>query len=197
MWEMAENSDKTPANRPNCWGNEAVLIDRFNKGDESAFEQIMKENAADVAALANRLLGWPGEVEDVVQNVFVKAFTGLRKFRRRSRLKTWLFAITINECRRHRRRQMLRLRLPAKAHRNLSSPAAFAGVMNGERLNRVRRAVLSLPAKYREAVVLRYLQGLSMKQASEVLGITVNALHVRLTRARQRLKRNLTGLLEE
>lgn len=178
------------------------LVGQFNRGDESAFEKIVERYAADVAALANRLLGWSGEVEDVTQEVFLAAFLGLKRFRCDCSLKTWLFTITINTCRTYRHRRKLRqlktipiltkdvrMRLPPTAERS-NSP------MDPENFTRIRRAVVGLPAKYREPVVLRYLQELPTEEIVRILGISRSALHVRLSRARERLRQELTELIE-
>ena len=170
--------------------DDELLVERFSRGDESAFERIVERYSAEVAALANRLLGWPGDVEDVTQDIFLAAFLGLRKFRRDCKLKTWLFTITINKCRSFRHRRLLRLRWLPRSPTNRDSP------MNAEDFERVRRAVAALPAKYREPVVLTYLQGLAADQISRMLGISRNALHVRLSRARERLKNDLAELWE-
>jgi RNA polymerase sigma-70 factor (ECF subfamily) len=69
--------------------------------------------------------------------------------------------------------------------------------MDKETFSRVRRAVQALPQKYREVVVLRYLQGLEPDEVGELLGIRVNAVQVRLNRARTRLKEQLGDLFEE
>ncbi|HSW01137.1 MAG TPA: RNA polymerase sigma factor [Sedimentisphaerales bacterium] len=136
---------------------EPDLAVQFRRGDDSAFDRIVARHSAEVAALANRLLGWPGDVDDVVQEVFIAAFLGLRKFRGQCRLRTWLFAITVNKCRswRLRRRRLLSL---AK----VDDPEAIAGpdpgsdkaAMDEETFTRVRRAVQALPRKYREVIVL-------------------------------------------
>ena len=75
--------------------------------------------------------------------------------------------------------------------------AADKPVISKETFSRVQRAVRALPPKYREPIVLRHIQELSMKEASDILGITVNTLQVRLSRARKRLKQDLAELLEE
>ncbi|MHC4680620.1 MAG: RNA polymerase sigma factor [Planctomycetota bacterium] len=176
-----------------------LLVERFSRGDESAFERIVERYSADVAALANRLLAWPGDVEDVTQDVFLAVFLGLKKFRRDCRLKTWLFAITINKCRSNRHRRCLHLRrFSQAAGETLSVPAATeqAGPMEAEDLDRVRRAVAALPVRYREPVVLRYLQELPTDEIGRILGISQNALQVRLSRARKRLKQDLAELIE-
>ena len=170
--------------------NDELLVEQFSRGDESVFERIVEHYSAEVAALANRLLGWPGDVEDVTQDVFLAAFLGLKKFRCDCRLRTWLFTITINKCRSHRHRRLLRLRpLP-------QSPTSRESPLNAEDFDCVRRAVAGLPARYREPVVLAYLQGLETDEISRMLGISKNALHVRLSRARERLKKDLAELWE-
>ena len=104
---MAETSAKSPAGAAhNDTLENEVLVQQFNQGRAWAFERIVEANQAEIATLANRLLGWAGDVEDVVQDVFLSAFVGLKKFRCQSSLKTWLFTITINECRNYRYKQM-------------------------------------------------------------------------------------------
>ena len=177
-----------------------LLVKKFNQGDDSAFDRIVREYSADIAKLANRLLGWTGDVEDVTQNVFLAAFLGLKKFRCRCSLKTWLFTITINKCRTYRYKQMLRLKRFSKAAHRLPGktiPTADKTSMDTETFNLIRQAVTALPAKYREPIVLRYLQELPTNEISKILGISKNALQVRLSRARKRLKYDLAELIQE
>jgi len=177
-----------------------LLVEQFNRGDDSAFDRIVEEYSVDIAVLANRLLGWPGDVEDVVQDIFLAAFLGLKKFRCECSLKTWLFIITINKCRSHRYKRMLRLRFFSRAAGKIAPVSPHPSdrtPIDNETFSRVRRAVTALPAKYREPVVLRYLQELSTDKISRILGISENALHVRLSRARKRLKQDLAELIEE
>lgn len=179
---------------------EQTLVDRVLQGDDSAFDGIVERYAADVAALANRLLGWPQDVDDVVQDVFLAAFTGLKKFRGDCRLRTWLFTITVNMCRRRQRRRIFRIRTAPIDEAGLDvciEDNVERAAMDTEALTRVRRAVRALPPKYREVVVLRYLQGLETAETCELLGITPNAMQVRLTRAKQQLRENLGEMIEE
>jgi len=178
---------------------EQALVERFRRGDDSAFERIVESHSAAIAALANRVLGWPRDVEDIVQDVFVAAFVGLKKFRGDCHLRTWLFTITINRCRSYRYRGVLRLRRTTLED---IDPALACGrntedaVMAEENFARVRRAVRALPAKYREVVVLRYLQELETNEICEILGISGNTMQVRLNRARKRLREDLAQLIE-
>ena len=179
--------------------DDELLIEQFRRGDESAFERIVERHSAEVAALANRLLGWPGEVEDVTQEIFLAAFLGLKKFRCECSLKTWLFTITINKCRSYRYKLLLRRRRFEQAADKTSLPSALVTKKNPvstEEYNRIRSAVAALPARYREPVVLKYLQELDTDKISRILGISKNALHVRLSRARKRLEPELAKLIE-
>ena len=178
---------------------EQALVEGFRQGDDSAFDRIVERHSAEVAALANRLLGWPGDVDDIVQDVFVAAFLGLKRFRGECRLRTWLFTITVNKCRSHRLRRLRRIR-PASVKANaMVSPdgSSDQAAMDAETFTRVRRTVQTLPQKYREVVVLRYLQGLETGEICELLGITVSAMQVRLNRARKRLREQLGDLFED
>jgi len=197
---MAKSGERLQADPTQSADGDELLVTRFGDGDESAFDAIVRGHCTDVAALANRLLGWPGDVDDVVQDVFLAAYLGLKKFRCKSTLKTWLFTITINQCRRWRYRRILRLKALSKHARNASPAVADASdepAISKETFTRVQRAVTALPLKYREPIVLRHLQELSMKEASRILGITVNTLQVRLNRAKKRLKNDLAELMEE
>jgi len=179
--------------------DDQFLVEQFSRGDKAAFEKIVERYSADVAALANRLLGWPGEVEDVTQDVFLAAFLGLKEFRRQCSLKTWLFTITINKCRNYRYRRMLRRRQLSRAADEAPLPSARTATKNPmdvETVDLVRRVVTAMPAKYREPLVLRYLQELPTDEISQILGISRNALHVRLSRARKRLQQDLAELME-
>ena len=180
--------------------DDEALVQRFNRGDESVFEQIVQKYSANVAGLANRLLGWPGEVDDITQDVFVSAYLGLKKFRCECSLRTWLFTITINKCRSYKYRRLLRLKVFSKAGRKgylARHRAADKAPMDSEIFERVRQAVAALPAKYREPVVLRYLQELSTSEICRLLGISRNLLQVRLNRAKKRLRQELVDLMEQ
>lgn len=173
---------------------------RFARGDGSAFAEIVSAHQGRISRLVYRLLGWRDEADDVVQEVFLAALKNLRRFRGRSSLSTWLTRIAINKCRTHRRRRFLRERLFRAAGDEAGlvrvGPADRAH-MAGETFERVRRAVARLPGRYREVVVLRYLEEMPVEQITRTLGLSRNAVEVRLHRARQRLRAALAGLIEE
>ena len=197
---MAETNAKSlasPAHNNNI--DDELLVKQFNNGDKSAFDKIVEKYTADVAVFANRLLGWPGDVDDVVQDIFLAVLLGLRKFRCECSLKTWLFTIIINECRNYRYKRMLQLKIFSKAadKKSLSpSDPADKKAMDKDTFDRIQRAIKALPAKYREPLVLKYLQETPTNEIGRILDISQNTLQVRLTRARKRLRKDLAGLIE-
>ncbi len=173
-----------------------VLTEQSSRHEEVSFESLVAQYSGDVGLLANRLLGWPGEVEDITQDVFLTAFVGLKKFRHDCDIKTWLFKITINKCHTFRYKQFLFRRKTINKTNSDFPPAADSKMLDDESYEKVRKAVKALPARYREVIVLKYLQELEIEEICKVLRISANTLHVRLNRAREKLKIELKGIME-
>lgn len=176
-----------------------LLVRRFASGDLSAFDHIVKRHQQRVAKLAWRLLGWTDEAEDVVQDVFLAAYKKLADFRGQASLGSWLTAITINKCRTWRRRRLLRWKIQSAAlldgHACLDEKNE--STIDQETCDQLRRIIQKLPAKLREVIILRYLEEMSIMEMTAVLHITENTVHVRLNRARTRLREHLGNLFEE
>jgi RNA polymerase sigma-70 factor (ECF subfamily) len=171
------------------------LLTQAAAGDRLAFAQLALRHQDRVTKLAYRLLGWRGEVEDVVQDVFVAVLRNLPCFRGESQFTTWLYRITVNECRRARRKRLLRLSF-WRSHPVSAQGAEHDSIRRKETSEQVRSAVRSLPAHSREVVVLRYLEELPIVEIGRILGLRPNAVEVRLSRARRQLQAALGGLLE-
>jgi RNA polymerase sigma factor (sigma-70 family) len=194
---MAETNAKS---RDFSADDEKSLIEQFKNGDTDVFDKIIARYAPDLAALTNRLLGWPGDVDDLLQDIFLAAFVGLKKFRCQCSLKTWLFTITINKCRTHWLKKKLRLKKISTNKHNFrlrQNNNADKNSIEKETFDHVRRAVNFLPAKYREPIILKYLHQLPTDQIKKVLNIDTNTLNVRLSRARKKLKNQLAALIED
>ena len=161
-------------------------------------ERLIAAHEPRVRRLAARLLGWRGDIDDVVQDVFLTAFKRLDTFRGEANLATWLARVTINRCRTYQRRQVLRLKwFRRQRDEKHSSPAADASSLRDETSQRVRNAIAQLRAKDRETIVLFYLEELSIAEIAGTLNATNNAIEVRLHRARQRLKGFLGDLVRD
>jgi len=176
-----------------------LLVRRFAEGDLSAFDHIVERHQQRVAKLAYRLLGWTDEAEDVVQDVFLAAYKKLADFRGQASLGSWLTAITINKCRTWRRRRLLRWKIHSAAlfDANTCTDEKNERTFDQETCNQLRRSIQKLPAKLREVIILRYLEEMPIADMTAVLHITENAVHVRLNRARARLREKLGNLFEE
>lgn len=179
--------------------DEKSLAQRFAEGDAAAFEAIVAMHRPRITRLVYRLLGWPADVDDMVQEVFLSALTKCRKFRGESALATWLTVIALNKCRTHRRGLLSRWRTLRRASRRpiQMQAAADAATLKDDTLAQVRDAIKRLNARDREVIVLHYLEDRGVPEMAELIGIRNNAVEVRLHRARQRLKKLLEPLVEE
>jgi RNA polymerase sigma factor (sigma-70 family) len=183
------------------------LAVRFAAGERAAAEEVLAQYTPRITRLVRRMLGWRSDVDDVVQDIFVTAFASRRKFRGGSRLETWLMRIAINGCRAFHRRRLLRGELfnrwrdanydPASADldRRAALPDDLASA--AERMAAVRLAVAELPAKYREVVILYYLEETTAQESAEILGLKRNSVEVRLSRARKMLGQRLGKLIDQ
>lgn len=177
-----------------------LIVERFARGDASAFEELVANHYAQVARLTQRLLGWREDAEDVVQEVFIAAYQHLHRFKGDSSLGTWLVAITVNQCRSHQRKWLVRLKLVRRLMSLAPGQAAPArsNEEQDEVARQVRDAVGRLPPRDREMIVLHHLEEMSVERMAQVLSVKRNAVEVRLHRARQRLKALLPkGIGEE
>lgn len=164
--------------------------------DPDAVASLIQNHESAIRRLVARMLAWSSDAPDVVQDVFATAIVALPGFRGESGLETWLMRIAINRCRRHiRRRRVIEL-FRRSAVPKAASPGADP-IDRAETNAAVRRAVAALPAKYREVVVLRYLEERSAKETAEILNERANTLDVRLHRARGMLEAALGHLWNE
>ena len=173
---------------------DAADASRVVAGDLAAFEGIVRRWQSRLVGLAWRFCRDRGAAEDMAQEAFLKAYRSLASFRGDSTFSTWLTAIALNSYR-------SRLRAEGPPLVGLDSARAFgieAGVQREleehERAEAVRRAVLTLPARYREPIVLFYLQERDLAETARVLGLAEGTLKSRLYRGRELLKRRCAAL---
>ncbi len=177
--------------------DERELVAQLVRGDPLAFDRVVERYQQRVASLANRLLGWTNETDDIVQDVFVSVLNRVGSFEGRSSLWTWIARITINRCRSWQRSAWLRRKLlggGAVVDGPQESPVVEHQAVRDETAKLVRVAVCALPNKYREVIVLRYLEELSIEEVAEMLGLARGTVDVRLTRARKKLAVHLEHL---
>ncbi len=167
------------------------------KAKALGFEELVAAHGGHVNRLVYRLLGWSGEAEDVSQEVFLAALKNLKKFRGQSNVSTWLTRIAVNKVRSHQRKLGSRIRAmkaAARMGKQRGELGPEAASVDREVFGRVRGAVQNLPSRYREVVVMRYLEQMPSSEIVQVLGISRSAMDARLHRARKRLKQVLSDL---
>lgn len=177
------------------------LIDMARDGDHPSFEELVRRTYADTYTLAFRLVGDEEDARDVVQETYLRAHKGIKRFRGDAQFSTWLHRITANCANTYlgRRGRHEHDPLPddpaiADSHPQVD-PEQHAGI--GDLREQLTEALLALPPKLRAVVVLRDIYDLPHDSIAEQLGITESAAKVRLHRARKRLRERLYPLGEE
>ncbi|HEY2584195.1 MAG TPA: sigma-70 family RNA polymerase sigma factor [Tepidisphaeraceae bacterium] len=173
------------------------LAEQVACGDPAAFERLIQLYEPRVTRLAHRLMGWAGDVDDIVQDVFLAALRSGHRFRRDASLWTWLSAITLNCCRNRHRRKAIGDRVLELVRGQKVSEPADAAALQDESVREVRTAMAGLPAKDREVIVLFYLEHRTIAEMGQMLRATPNAIEVRLHRARRRLRDLLAPYMKD
>jgi RNA polymerase sigma-70 factor, ECF subfamily len=190
---------------------EAQFIERLKRGDAAAFETLVNERSGEIYGLLYRLTENAEEARDLTQETFLRAFQSIAHFRGESDLRTWIYRIAINQARnrwrwwRRRRRDATvsidapeigggRLGLIATLKSNTIKDPEQDTLAN-ERERALKKALSSLRRVYREAVILRDIEGFAYEEIAATLEISVGTVKSRLARGRQELRRKLEGSL--
>jgi RNA polymerase sigma-70 factor (ECF subfamily) len=188
--------------------DEAPLVAELKAGSEQAFAYLLAVYQNPVFNLATRILDNPAEAPDVLQDVFMKVFKGIRQFHGDSTLKTWIYKIAVHEASNHRRGWKRRhwhepmsiddtgAEVALSAAEGLaSSETPYRLLEQAERQELLRRALASLTQPYRTVVVLREIEGLAYDEIAQVTGMAEGTVKSRLMRGRELLRRKLSSCL--
>ena len=186
--------------------DDLALVDRALSGDRRAFEPLVRRHERRVFRVTLAVLGNVEDAEEAMQDAFVKAFRHLNQFRRESQFTTWLTRIAINEAlqKRQGRKDMVSLDesreieeqfVPRRPDLWHADPEKLYGKQELRQIIEV--AIQTLPAIYREAFILRDVEGMTAQQSAEAIGVTIGALKSRLLRARLMMRETLAPSLEE
>jgi RNA polymerase sigma-70 factor (ECF subfamily) len=179
---------------------EAELIQRACNGDKEAFYSLVHPCEGAIYSVAVSILNNPEDAEEAVQEAVLKALSHLTDFRGEAKFSTWLIRITINEARLKLRRDRRHLYESVDEQRASEHgeyfPKDFADwrEVPSEALQRkelgeaLKRAIASLPLKYREVLILRDVQQLRIEEVARILGITEGSVKTRLLRARLQMR---------
>lgn len=187
--------------------DEAKLIERAKQGDKAALSELVNRYSERIYNLALRILRNKEDAEDVLQETFLAVVEKLHTFDGRSSFFTWIYRIATNA-------SLMRLRKKKLIFQNLVDNDDFQetvesrvfidwsqdpslNVFDEEVKRRIDEAVNKLSDIYRSVFILRDIEGLSIKETSEILGITEENVKIRLRRARQYLRDHLSDYFEE
>jgi len=181
------------------------LAEAARNGDRAAFTALVSSHKASLYRLARRFIGNADDAYDVVQDTFISAWLALSGFDSKQSFGPWVRTILLNKCRDFSRRRAVRNRLLQWLTHSATTEDGSESDREGEaelddapRLRALDGAIAALPVRYKEALVLTAIQGLSHREAADQLGITPKAVELRVHRARKRLQDQLqeskTGL---
>jgi RNA polymerase sigma-70 factor (ECF subfamily) len=172
--------------------DDAELVLRAQRGDLSAYQELMQMYQALAFRTAFVIVGSAADAEEAVQDGFTKAYLALGRFRRGNPFRPWLLTIVANEARNRRRsagrRQALSLRAADDARLSDPAPPADTAVLSRERNEQLLVAVDGLPEEQRLVVLCRFILDLSEAETAAVLGLRAGTVKSRLSRALDRLR---------
>jgi RNA polymerase sigma-70 factor (ECF subfamily) len=171
------------------------LIKRFNKGDTSAFEEIVLKYQDRIYNLCRRMLGNADDAQDAAQDVFLKAYQALPKFQPDASLYTWLYRIATNTCIDYRRKPVFESLFgrfeegERLIHDRASDAPSPEKLYQSRQIDKALQECLGkLSAKLRAIIVLKEVEELSYEEMSETLDISIGTVKSRLARARKELQ---------
>lgn len=176
------------------------LMLRFQKGDERAFEELVRKHTRRILNLVYRYLGDAARAEDVSQDIFVKVYRERMKYEPKATFYSWIHRIAVNHCLNEIRSRKIRTTLAAPLNDflqdrqggNPDDPLSLRELRQA-----VKSAIDGLPGNQRMAVILARYEEMSYDQIAETMGLSLEAVKSLLFRARETLKQALAQYARE
>lgn len=180
--------------------SDAQLVARSLAQDQAAFGQLIGRHASTIVNLSYRMVGNRAEAEDLAQETFLSAYKALSTFRADSKFSTWLYRIATNKC-----KDWLRVKRPGQGQYDLDADESLDLYVSEDRTPEVllsrqqvaqelEQVIQRLPPLYREAFVLKHVEGLSYEEMEDILGVSGDTLKMRVYKGRVQLSRELAAL---
>lgn len=188
-----EGHDPTRSSKIVALMTDEELVDFVCRGETRHFEELVRRHQDAVYSMASRYASAAGDVEDIAQEVFLRAFRSIGSFRREAKFSTWLYRITYNMCVDWARKKRSRPSLPLEEGGDVADRRTDveAEVLAGQEREEVQRAAGELEERYRSVIMMYYYEELSYEDIASVLGIRPKTVETRLYRARKALRRAL------
>lgn len=182
------------------------LVERAQKGDKRAFELLVMKYQRKLARLLSRMVRDPGEIEDITQESFIKAYRALPQFRGESAFYTWLYRIAVNTAKNYLvargRRAPTTTILDSDEAENLEGSELLhdistpdAELQTKQIAAAVNEAVDSLPEELRTAITLREIEGLSYEEIAQMMDCPIGTVRSRIFRAREAIAVKIRPML--
>ncbi|WP_457572002.1 RNA polymerase sigma factor [Desulfovulcanus sp.] len=176
--------------------DEQHIINRVLKGDTNAFGILVKRYQKPIFNLMYRISGSLDEAAELTQEAFIKAYEKLEHFQPGKKFFPWLYAVAMNHAKDLMRRSK-RQQYSEESCDKTSEPGYFSEQQDNmiERLDfqQIEKALVEMPLKYREAIILRYHEEMSMRDIAQALQISLSAAKMRVSRGLEMLRRALQG----
>lgn len=185
---------------------DAILVERVQKGDNAAFDVLVRKYQHKILKLVMRYVRDPAEAEDVTQEAFLKAYRALPKFRGDSAFYTWIYRIAINTAKNFlvaAKRRPLDYNLDLQDSEQYDMQARLKDIDTPERMMlteeiraTVNRAIDKLPEDLRTAIILREMEGMSYEEIAQAMECPVGTVRSRIFRAREAIDKRLRPLIQ-
>jgi len=174
--------------------SERELVARCQQGDTEAFEELYRQHSRSLYNVAYRMAGNAMDAEDLLQEIFILAYSKLRGFRGESSLRTWLYRLAVNRCLDHLRSRAAR---QSEQSVRLEENQSATTAPNDRETVRLRldleRAIGSLPSSYRAAFILYDVEGFEHREVGEILGVAEGTSKSLVHKARRELRQLLSS----
>ncbi|TSA19322.1 sigma-70 family RNA polymerase sigma factor, partial [bacterium] len=190
-----------PAEVPLQAKSDEVLITLVHQGEHAAFRVLVERYQERIRNLIYSIFHEPGVVDDLSQEVFIKAYEALHQFRFQSSFYTWLYRIAVNKSRDELRKRKVRRWVSLQSMMESSDKELAAKIVAEPQDNELQELLAaglkSLPEKYRIAVILKDVDGFSYEEIAEIMECEIGTVKSRLSRARAMLRKILEPSLKE
>jgi RNA polymerase sigma-70 factor, ECF subfamily len=189
-WELSVVGPESPAAAVPADIGDAELVAACVRGERGAFDLVVARHQRAIYQLCYRFVPNHEDASDLTQDVFLRAYKGLRNFRGQSSLGTWLYRIGVNVCLNRVSAKALPTEpVDERHHVDTRSESAPDRLLRTERAGRVRAAIAQLPRKQRAALILRMYHDMAHHEIAEALGSSVGAVKANVFHALQNLKK--------
>jgi RNA polymerase sigma-70 factor (ECF subfamily) len=174
------------------------LVNEFKNGNTSAFDEIVKRYQRKVYMLARRILGNHEDADDIAQEVFIKLFYSLNDFKGESSLFTWIYRITVNECKSFLRKKKIKELVQIDEVANLLKfgQTPDQELFEKEERNLIERAVEKLPTKQRMIFVMRFFEDLDYQEIAKILNKPIGTLKANYFHAVKKIQKFIKDELQ-